>query len=112
RIRSVLHVAGPRAIELQELLRCAHAGERPEEQGVDCGEDRGVQPDAERERDDDDGGEARVLDEEAPGESNITQHGLARSRGVALCWDTTTRAHGLIQRIETASNRSLVIGRW
>src|SRR6185312_1919396 len=73
-VRAVLRVARPRAVELDDLVWRADARERPEKQGVDGGEDGGVEADAEREGGDYDRGEGGVLDEQAPGESDVSEH--------------------------------------
>ena len=50
RVGPVLHVARPASIELHDLLRRLHARQRPQQERVDRGEHRRIEPDRERQR--------------------------------------------------------------
>ena len=63
--------AGRRAIDLYELAGRAHAGQWPQQHGVDGREDGRIESDADREGEYDDRRKERTLDEHASGKPKV-----------------------------------------
>ena len=72
-MRGALEYALHLAVELHELLRLG-IGQRPQEDGVDHAEHRGVRADAERQRQDRDEAEAGLAPHQAQCVAEIAQH--------------------------------------
>src|SRR5207237_3132501 len=89
RVGAVVEAAGPRAVELHELVRGPRAGERPQDQRVDRREDGGVESDAECEREHGDTGEDGILAQQPAGVSQVEEQRAHTE--ASQCWVRSAR---------------------